>query len=393
MIPAPCERAIAPPKARLPTSETNSCRGPAGSSAGSGWCSGARGFSCSWMRSGSGSSRAEDTGARAPVQGPFGRRKGWLSSERVRARRKAAQSLDPEILGAWLHLWTPPREPMFRPCRGASSRSAPGSAPWSSARRWPSWSRASTRARQTRREQSARRASAQPPEPRAHQPPPAPRSRRGRGAAPAADASGGRRKPRERSLLDRIEADIMADARARSARGELRASRWPHARASAHAPRRPPVRSASSTASPSTTQHQGDQAQHGRDHSAIRSAPSWTTATTPIRGAGSSGPGRVMIQDPTGRPPAGPRSRVRGPDVQGGTGCVLASRAAPRGGGPRGCATWVEARVDASSRRALARAHAAASQPAAVHAHPDVGHAGADHPLGAGTEQHACCRP
>ena len=51
MIPAPCVRAMAPPNARLPTLETKSLSGAAGSSAGSGWCSGARGFSCSWMRS------------------------------------------------------------------------------------------------------------------------------------------------------------------------------------------------------------------------------------------------------------------------------------------------------------------------------------------------------
>ena len=38
---------------RLPTPDTSSCSGLAGSSPGSGLCSGARGFSCSWRRSGS----------------------------------------------------------------------------------------------------------------------------------------------------------------------------------------------------------------------------------------------------------------------------------------------------------------------------------------------------
>ena len=82
MIPAPCERAMAPPNAWLPTLETNSLSGPAGSSAGSGLCSGARGFSCSWMRSGS-AHTGEDTGGRARAQGPFGHPFGDVCSRRV----------------------------------------------------------------------------------------------------------------------------------------------------------------------------------------------------------------------------------------------------------------------------------------------------------------------
>ena len=99
MIPAPCVRAIAPPNAWLPTLETNSLewalpRPPRVS----GLCSGARGFSCSWMRSGS-AHTGEDTGARVRARkGRFGRpfvRACMLDARHVECHRKPAQSVDP----------------------------------------------------------------------------------------------------------------------------------------------------------------------------------------------------------------------------------------------------------------------------------------------------------
>src|SRR4051812_9326358 len=111
MIPAPGVRAIALPKARLPTPETNSLRGPAGSSAVSGRGPGARGFSCSWIRSGSGVLTAARIRARrCAAQGPFGWTTGYLHHHMRHGGETERRANVLEIVGAWLHLWVPPRD-------------------------------------------------------------------------------------------------------------------------------------------------------------------------------------------------------------------------------------------------------------------------------------------
>ena len=114
MIPAPCVRAMAPPNARLPTFETNSWSGPAAILGGLGlvlW----RPRLLVFVDALGIAHDAEDTGARVSRRkGRLGVRSGAIYPRlagcvtSATGNQRRASVL--EILGAWLHVWTPPRD-------------------------------------------------------------------------------------------------------------------------------------------------------------------------------------------------------------------------------------------------------------------------------------------
>ena len=288
MIPAPCERAIAPPNARLPTFDTNSCSGAAGSSTGC-CCSGARGFSCSWMRSGSlhahlPSIRAGASSAQglAPPAAILDRGAGTQEQQR------RASIL--EIIGAWLHIWTPPRDADVPPVpwRKLAIGAGIGAVVLGVALAVmvPRINEGKESRAAQERAKDARAAAKNRARINHVQ-----RPQHGDAAAllPAAGASSGRARGSRASGPARPHRGRHHGRRPRALGDAARSapSTGPP-RASARPARRPPARSASSTASPSRRRIKASKRNQGRHARAIRSAPSWTTATTPTPGAGSS---------------------------------------------------------------------------------------------------------
>ena len=266
MIPAPCERAIAPPNARLPTFDTNSCRGAAGILDRLLLLRRARLFvfvdalrcRCSFT-----------CRAYARVRsGAQGRRRRTILEPVPGCSRTAAEGIDPgDRRGLAAHLDAAARRRgAARPVAQARDRGRDRRGrPRRGAGR--AWSRASTRARRAAPRSSARRTSAPPPR-TGRASTPVQRPHRGEAAAllPAAGASG---RPQQEA------------ARAEACSSASRPTSWPtpaSARRAESSARvdgpttceptrrhgRPPVRSASSTASPSRTGSRRDQAQPGR---------------------------------------------------------------------------------------------------------------------------------
>jgi hypothetical protein len=148
----------------------------------------------------------------------------WLSSPEVPSlEQKPRRASIPEIVGAWLGIWTPPRDRRVPPVpwRGLAIGAAVVAliTGVGLAIMIPRINDSKTASAERTRAEQARVLAAN----RAR----VTRNQRPRTGAAAALAPGANSTPEEReaaraSLLDRVEADIFADAKARAARGELR---------------------------------------------------------------------------------------------------------------------------------------------------------------------------
>ena len=129
----------------------------------------------------------------------------------------------PEIVGAWLHIWTPPRDVRVPPVpwRGLAIGAVAVALITGAALAImiPRIDETKAANAERARAEKARVLAAHRARVIRNQ---RPRTGAAAALAPGADSTPEEREAARASLLDRVEADIFADAKARSARGELR---------------------------------------------------------------------------------------------------------------------------------------------------------------------------